>query len=211
MAKHPVPGRVKTRLAGALGADVACGLYRAFILDLAERLAQLPYAVTWAYWPATAAFRELVPGADCEPQRGADLGARMAHAIAGRFAVAATPVIVLGADVPHVPAAALAHAARRLHAAADLVLGPADDGGYYLVGLRRPVPQLFAGIGWGAASVLAATRARARELGLRTHLLVPSFDVDDVADVERLRALVLRGEVVLPRTAALLAALAAPR
>jgi len=209
MAKHPVPGRVKTRLAAALGADAACALYRAFVLDLAERLAALPYAVTWAYTPPDAPFAELLPGARCRPQRGRDLGERLAAALAEELAAGPGPVLAIGADAPHIPAAALAAGAAALTHGADVVLGPAADGGYYLIGLRGPAPGLFAGIAWGTAGVLEATLARAAAAGLAVHLLCPSFDVDQVADLSRLRALLARDDVSLPRTAGVLAGFAA--
>jgi len=198
MAKHPAPGRVKTRLAATLGADRACALYRAFVLDLAERLDALPYDVTWAYWPATAPFATLLPRARCRSQRGADLGERMANALAE----CGGPAVVIGADAPHVPAARLAEAVGALAADADLVLGPADDGGYYLIGLRTPTPAVFTGVAWGTSRVLAETLARAS--GLRTRLLEPCFDIDTPADLARLADLLARGDVLLPRTAALL-------
>ena len=117
---------MKTRLAAALGDDHACALHRAFVLDLADRLASLPYDVTWAYTPAEAPFPALLPHARCVPQIGDDLGARMAHAVAAAFAEDTRPVLVIGADVPHVPAACLAEAAEM--AATGVVLGPAEDG-----------------------------------------------------------------------------------
>jgi len=207
MARHPVAGRVKTRLAAALGADAACALYRAFVLDLAERLGAMPYAVTWAYTPPDAPFPELLPGAGCRPQRGRDLGERLTGAIGEEFAAGPGPVIAIGADAPHIPAAALAEAAAALAHGADVVLGPAADGGYYLIGLGRPAPDLFAGIAWGTAGVLEATLARAGAAGLAPHLLPPSFDVDQPADLARLRALLARGEVSLPRTTGVMAGL----
>ena len=204
MAKHPAPGQVKTRLAAVLGEERACALYRAFVLDLAERLARLPYPVTWAYWPPDAPFPALLPGRSCRPQAGADLGERMASAVQAALAVGRSPVLVLGADVPHVPAEHLAEAAAALATGADVVLGPADDGGYCLIGLRRPAPSLFAGVRWGTSGVLAATLERAATAGLRVVLLAPSFDVDDAADLQRLRTLIGEGTVDLPRTARLL-------
>jgi rSAM/selenodomain-associated transferase 1 len=209
MAKHPAAGRVKTRLAAALGPEVANALARAFIQDLAERLAQLPYPVTWTYWPPEADFSSLVPGACCRPQRGEDLGARMADALAAAFAEGTEPVLVLGTDTPHVPGAVLAEAAAAL-ASSDLALGPAEDGGYYLIGLRRPAPPLFAGVEWGTPDVLGATLVRAREAGLRVHLLPADFDVDLPDDVARLWTLIERGEVQLTHTAAVLAATRRP-
>jgi rSAM/selenodomain-associated transferase 1 len=205
MAKHPVPGRVKTRLARVLGAETACDLFRAFILDLADRLGALPYQTTWAYWPATAPFSALVPGARCRAQRGRDLGARMAESIAAVFAEGRGPVLVIGADAPHVPAAGLAEAVEALAGRADVVLGPAADGGYYLIGLAEPQAFLFEGIAWGTDGVLEATLARAATRGLRAHLLAPGFDVDEAGDLVRLRALLASGDVELPRTAAVLA------
>ena len=203
MAKYPAPGRVKTRLATALGAERACALYRAFILDLADRLAALPYEVIWSYDPAQAPFAALVPHARCVPQVDGDLGARMGHAVAAAFAEQAAPVVVLGADVPHVPVSCIEEAVAVVPG--RVVLGPAEDGGYYLIALARPVPELFAGVPWGGADVLAATRVRAARLGLATDLLAPTFDVDESADLARLRVLLDGGAVALPRTAALLA------
>ena len=205
MAKHPAPGRVKTRLARVLGPKTACDLFRAFVLDLADRLRALPYEVTWAYWPAGAPFPALVPGACCRAQRGRDLGERMADALAAEFAARTGPILVVGADAPHVPAASLAEAARVLLGSADLVLGPAADGGYYLIGLRAPAPAIFEEIPWGTDRVLAATLERAGARGLRVHHLPPSFDVDEADDLARLRAVLARGDVELPRTAAVLA------
>ena len=98
-------------------------------------------------------------------------------------------------------------AAAALAGRADVVLGPAADGGYYLIGLGRPAPDLFTGIAWGTAGVIEATLARAGAAGLAPHLLPPSFDVDQPADLARLRALLARGEVSLPRTTGVMAGL----
>ena len=212
MAKHPAPGRVKTRLAAAIGAPAAVALSRAFIRDLAVRLAALPYAVTWAYWPRNVSFRALLgaqPAAwRCRLQRGRDLGERMANAIRDELARGSGPVLVIGADVPHVSAAALAEAAAALMSGSDLVLGPARDGGYYLIGVKAWRPALFSGVSWGSDVVFVTTRQRARLLGLRTHVLSPTFDVDERADLNRLRALVARGTLALPHTARVLARVA---
>ena len=207
MAKYPAPGRVKTRLARVLGADVACRLHHAFVLDLADRLRGLPYSVTWAYAPAEAPFADLVPGARCRPQEGRNLGERMAAVIAAEFRDGGGPVLVIGADVPHLPAPRLAEAAAMLERDADVVLGPAEDGGYYLVGVTAPAPVLFEGVSWGTSDVLAATLARAAGAGLRTRLLATDFDLDEPPDLDRLADLLARGDVDLPRTAAILRAI----
>jgi uncharacterized protein len=210
MARHPVAGRVKTRLAAVVGDERACMLARAFILDLADRLRALAYPVTWSYAPPEAPFATLVPGARCQPQVGVDLGARMAHAIAVELAAGAPSVLVIGSDVPHVPAACLDEAAAALAAGTDVVLGPARDGGYYLIGLAAMEPALFRDLAWGTGEVLAATRTRAAACGLTVHLLPAGFDVDGAEDLDRLRGLIARGEADLPRTGRLLGASAAP-
>jgi len=215
MAKYPAPGRVKTRLATAIGAASAVALSRAFIRDLATRLAALPYPVTWAYWPRGVPFRALLgtrpAGWRCCLQRGRDLGERMANAIGDELARGSGPVLVIGADVPHVSAALLAEAMAALTCGSDLVLGPAADGGYYLIGGKARQATLFAGMPWGTETVFAATRRQARRLGLRTHVLSPTFDVDEGEDLDRLRALIARGAVDLRHTARVLSRVACGR
>jgi rSAM/selenodomain-associated transferase 1 len=210
MARHPIPGRVKTRLARLFGDDAACDLHRAFVRDLAARLRALPWETTWAYWPPDAPFAALVPGFRCRPQEGADLGERMARAIDAALAEARGPVAVIGVDSPHLPAARFAETAEALAAGAELVIGPALDGGYYLLGLRASAPALFSGIAWGTATVREATLARAAALGLRTHLLAPDFDVDGADGLARLREVVARRTLPLPETARVLTRLPAP-
>jgi glycosyltransferase A (GT-A) superfamily protein (DUF2064 family) len=138
------------------------------------------------------------------PQVEGDLGARMAHAVSAAFAEDAAPVLVIGADVPHVPERCLAEAAAVT--AGRVVVGPAEDGGYYLIALARPAPGLFVDVPWGGDRVLEATRRRAQALGLRAELLPSIFDVDEARDLPRLQALLDSGAVVLPRTSAVLAA-----
>lgn len=206
MAKYPEPGRVKTRLAAVLGAERACVLYHAFVLDLADRLRVLPFDVTWAYWPPRAPFAALLPGWRCRPQEGADLGERLAHLVASEMALAGGPLVVIGADAPHIPIESLVAAVEALHAGVDVVLGPAADGGYYLIGLRASRPELFADIAWSTAAVLSQTVARVERLALRMQMLPGTFDVDDAFDLERLRGVLRAGLVSLPRSAALLGA-----
>ena len=114
--------------------------------------------------------------------------------------------LLVGADMPHLEVSALALADAALAMGeADVVLGPARDGGYYLVAMARP-HAIFSGIAWSTDVVLQQTRARVQEMGLRTKLLAPSFDVDTVADLERLAVwLAGREPEVLPHTRAVLA------
>ncbi len=207
MAKYPSPGAVKTRLAARIGAAAACRLYAAFIADLAARLPEAGLPVSWAVWPPDAPFDALVPGQRCFAQIDGDLGARMDAAIRACLRASPLPVIVIGADAPHLEPDRLREAAAAIAAGADVVLGPATDGGYYLVGLRAPCPALFQDMVWSAPDVFAVTVARVRTAGRRLHLLQPSFDVDDAQGLAALRSLLAASGARLPRTAAVLAGL----
>jgi rSAM/selenodomain-associated transferase 1 len=206
MAKHPAPGQVKSRLAAAIGAEAAADLYRAFVLDLAERLHDAGIEPLWAVWPAGAPFETVLPGAGRCDQEGRDLGERMAGVARRVLNGGAAGVVFLGADVPHVDVDEVRAAMQTLRERAhDVVLGPADDGGYYLLGLRRFIGPLFQDIEWGGPRVLASTTTRLAELNVAYRTMAPCFDVDEQADLLRLAALVRRGTVVLPHTAAALA------
>jgi hypothetical protein len=183
MARHPLPGRVKTRLAARIGAEAAAGLQAAFIADLAARLATTGLPVTWAVDPPDAPFEALVPGVRSVPQCAGDLGARMAAVLARLWAEAPGPLVVLGSDVPHLALARLGEAAAALAGGADVVLGPAVDGGYYLLGLRGPAPSLFVDMPWGGPTVLEETLRRVAAAGLRAARLAPEHDVDTWEDL----------------------------
>lgn len=205
MAKVPRPGGVKTRLARVLGPDPACALYRAFIGDLDQRLSGLGYPVLWFHWPDDPGFRTLLSGsAPVRAQRGENLGERMETAFTEAFDQGFGPVVMLGADVPHVPLAYVVDAAERLVGRDEVVLGPAADGGYYLIGLRSVTPRLFRGIGWGTDTVFEATMRRIGEEGLRVGTLPPWFDLDEIRDLERLVQLLAGDSAELPRTRAVL-------
>ncbi len=199
LAKYPTPGAVKTRLAAAIGADAACRLHRAFVIDLAARLGSTGLPVTWAFWPPEAPFADLVAPAPCVAQVAGDLGNRLDAAIRQCFDRRPLPVIVLGADSPQLDLRCLDEAAGALADGVDVVVGPALDGGYYLLGVRTPVTSLFTGVPWGTDRVLQATLTRAGDR--RVRLLSPTFDVDDAAGLAALRAIVESGAVHLPHTA----------
>src|SRR5262245_9431304 len=204
MAKYPSPGSVKTRLAAQIGAAAATELSAAFIRDLSARLRAAGLPVFWAVWPPDAPFARLVGRQRCIPQVGRGLGTRLGNAIRTCLESARLPVIAIGTDSPHLELARLGEAAGALAGGTDVVLGPATDGGYYLIGLRAPCPQLFRGIAWGSSTVLEATLARARTASLQVRLLAPTFDVDDLDGLETLRALLAGGTVELPHTATVL-------
>ncbi len=204
MARYPVAGAVKTRLAEAIGAGRAAALYHAFIRDIDARFQAGRRTLVWAFTPPQADFAGLVsPGTRCLPQRGAHLGERMRQCFLTLFASGFERVLMIGADVPHVSDEQLDEAEQRLDSA-DVVLGPAQDGGYYLVAMRHP-HDLFSGVHMGTATVLAETLAKLNAAGLRAHLLPASFDIDAADDLGRLHALLRRDQVRLPHTAALLA------
>jgi len=205
MARYPTVGAVKTRLARTIGAAAACALYRAFLVDLDARFGRGPRPLVWAYDPPDADFAALVrPGAVCVPQEGPDLGARMHTAVQRFCGDGSRGVLIIGADAPHVRDAWLAEADDALRHA-DVVLGPSTDGGYYLIGMRQP-HDVFSRIDMGTSGVLAATHARATALGLRVHRLPETFDVDEEADLDRLRRDVAGSPgLALPATARVLA------
>ena len=191
-AKAPIPGQVKTRLCPPLTPDEAATLHGSFVLDQLERTKaaiakfRLPVERILACAPSSAhVFFKIMAerqGVRLLDQEGDDLGARMHASFVSLFTDGFKRVVVIGTDVPSLP---LTHyrEAFDLLATHDLVLGPAQDGGYYLIGLTRPVGELFHDIPWSTDRVLAATRERAAGRGLTTALLPAWRDVDTLDDL----------------------------
>jgi rSAM/selenodomain-associated transferase 2/rSAM/selenodomain-associated transferase 1 len=194
MAKAPRPGMVKTRLHPMLGPD-GCAALAGHLIRHAVSVAVKADGVTvfTAVDPpdALSAVRALVPGSvRLLRQRGADLGQRMANAAGEVFARGHRPVVVIGTDAPTLTTDGLAQAFGELGRGSDAVFGPARDGGYYLVGLNRAAPELFAldpGM-WGGDQVLTASLAAARRAGLAAGLLPPLRDLDTPGDARALLA-----------------------
>jgi len=187
-AKEPTPGQVKTRLMPPLSPEAAARVYQAFLMDILEEMSRLSgIRLALAYSPASAWnwFGKLAPGdAWLFPQVEGDLGERMARAFDRAFQAGYGPVLLRGSDTPDLPGALMLAAQEVLKTRrADVVLGPAMDGGYYLIGLRAAQPGLFRELAWSTPEVLAATRARAQNLGLVVHLLEPWPDIDSHADL----------------------------
>jgi rSAM/selenodomain-associated transferase 1 len=209
MAKAPLSGLAKTRLVaeGGLSADDAARFADAFLRDtllVCERVGGARLIVCFAPSASEPYFRELAPRAHLIAQVEGDLGARMAAACEAAFALGATRIALIGADTPHLAAPAIERAWRELERC-DCVLGPAEDGGYYLIALRERRPELFQGIEWSTPRVLEQTLSRAREAGAHAVLLEELFDIDDVAALGRLeRSLGPDGEPC-PHTARVLA------
>ena len=190
-AKAPRPGEVKTRLARSLGRDgaprydEASAIYRRMGRAIVDAVADAPATVTVCYDPpgAETEMREWLGSAAARylPQGAGDLGERMSRMFARAFEEAGRAVVI-GTDTPAVGAATVARALAALDTA-DVVLGPSRDGGYYLLALREPRPELFEGIEWSTESVLAETVARAGGAGLRVTFLEVETDVDTAADL----------------------------
>lgn len=199
-AKAPVPGRVKTRLIPALGAEGAAALHLAMAEDVLDTCAEAGLAVTVALdgaqdHPWADALR--ARGCVVVPQVSGDLGARM------EAALQPGPVLALGVDSPTLPAALLREAAAL---PAEVVLGPAFDGGYWLIGWRSPRPALLRGVPWSTDAVFAETVLRARAEGLSLHTLPFWYDVDTPEALALLRQhLRVLPAAVAARTRALLA------
>ncbi len=185
-ARAPRRGRVKTRLAAEVGEDTALAAYREVGRRVIDQLgAACPVTVWYDPPDAVEEMQHWLGSREFTPQQGEDLGARMAHAFGEHFGRGDSPVIAVGADAPGVDAATIAAAEEAL-GEADVVLGPALDGGYYLLGLARPVPELLEHVPWGTSSVLQVTVTRCFECDLRVKLLEPLRDLDAAADLEAL-------------------------
>ena len=188
--KDPEPGQVKTRLAASIGADEASRAYRACVETTLARLRPLRQEAVLYVEPPDAIGKVdawLGDGWVLRPQRGRTLGERLARATAEAFADGAARVAVVGTDSPWIAPADIEDAFRALERA-DVAVGPAEDGGYYLIGLARPTPALFDGIAWSTPAVYAQTCARAAALGLRLAPLREGYDVDRVEDLDRFAA-----------------------
>ena len=187
-AKEPVPGQVKTRLCPPLAPLAAARLYGQFLEDVLEEMAKLsPIRLALAYTPAAARpfFQNLAaPDIHLAAQVGEDLGERLRQAFDWGFAGGAGTVLIRNSDSPDLPGSVVMEAREVLESGrAQVVLGPCPDGGYYLVGLKSPLPQLFHDITWSGPTVLADTLARAKHLGLTVHLLPSWPDIDTFEDV----------------------------
>lgn len=193
MAKAPVPGLAKTRLGPLLGDAGAARAQRALLLQTLATLRQAslgPTTLWCAPDDAHRCFRALQRhcGVRTAAQPAGDLGVRMAHAMHAHFARAATPWIVVGTDAPVLTPGLLQAVADALQSH-DAALLPAEDGGYVLLGLRRPVDAVFEGVHWGTPAVAAQTRERLRAAGLRCWEGPLLWDVDEPADWQRWRAI----------------------
>lgn len=185
-----MPGAVKTRMCPPLTPDEAASLHGSLVMDAVERTRSLQgFDVFLACTPGTdhpffqtLAARYRIHLCD---QVGEDLGQRMDHALTAVLNRGYKHALLVGTDIPTLSARHYQHA-KALLQAADVVLGPTADGGFYLVGAKHPVPALFADIPWSTDGVLAQSRARAEQAGLVVGLLEPERDLDTFDDVRAL-------------------------
>ncbi|MDQ3625067.1 MAG: TIGR04282 family arsenosugar biosynthesis glycosyltransferase [Verrucomicrobiota bacterium] len=189
--KFPEPGRVKTRLAKTVGAELAAAIYQRLVAAVIARVPGEMELVGLFDPPEKAGeveqwMRRMAPERSLKllPQAAGDLGRRLDQAFADAFAAGAGRVLVIGSDCVELDAAIFAEAGQAL-ADCDLVVGPSEDGGYYLIGLQAPHPELFTGIDWSTRQVLAQTLVRAERARLRVHLLPKLPDVDTEEDWRR--------------------------
>lgn len=188
--RAPVAGRVKTRLAAEVGVHQAAEIYRGLGRRVVAACISRKYETVVWFAPAGArqVVRRWLDGlgvAGCRAQVSGALGLRLAAAFRRHFQEGASRVIAIGSDCPGVGTGIVSQALAALDGH-DLVVGPAHDGGYYLIGLRAPVPQLFHDIAWSTRVVLDQTEARARQLGLRAAHLPTLRDVDTASDARAL-------------------------
>lgn len=190
--KSPTAGKVKTRLAAEIGDDAALGIYRCFVQDLLSMVKNLDVGLRLLFHPPEAMSqvqRWLGDRHSYRPQRGDDLGARLKNAFAGAFEEGFSKVVAIGSDSPDLPEEFLREAFDKLESH-DAVIGPASDGGYYLIGFSEDsfVTEAFDDIAWSTSTVYDQTRERLRAKGLKVRLLPLWHDVDTRADLDGLVA-----------------------
>lgn len=184
-AKTPLAGLVKTRLTPPLSPDEAAALYRCMLLDTVSRSRSLTADAFICYDGDDLFFRESVPGMPLFPQCGENLGPRLEAAFTKLCALGYTARVVIGTDAPDLPLAFIEESFRLLEEGSDVVFGPAEDGGYYLVALSCGHGDLFRDIPWSGPDVLEKSLERAAQAGLRTALLPTWYDVDSFEDLSR--------------------------
>lgn len=207
-AKVPSPGEVKTRLIPHLSPEQAAELYHAFVLDTLNRL-RPPSGVRryLACYPSSTEpfFRQLGKDYNIEllDQPGLDLGARMGGVARTLMNQGLERIVLIGTDSPTLPTSYVGKAFDALRQR-SVVVGPSQDGGYYLIGLSRWVPEIFEAIPWGTEKVLDCTVQKIHEFGLECEILPTWFDVDDLNGLKALRTQLAQEPGIAPRTEAFL-------
>jgi uncharacterized protein len=192
MAKAPIPGNVKTRLVPPLTEEQAAQFSRALLIDLLNSVKELSAVELYLFYApdGAKALMQEIAGHNFHllPQRGEDLGARMQAVFTDLCSTGHRKIVLTGSDFPPFPLEYLAQAFDWLETSAlRIVLGPSGDGGYYLIGMNQPTPEIFADMTWSHDAVLARTLEKLAVLNIETKQLPVWFDVDTPADFEQLR------------------------
>ncbi|MBC5825959.1 MAG: TIGR04282 family arsenosugar biosynthesis glycosyltransferase [Candidatus Eremiobacteraeota bacterium] len=183
VARRPEPGKVKTRLAAGIGPSAACRLYAAFLEDISTEFATAPYAFAFAVAPSESNFGFF--GNDTFPQVGKSFNDRLLNIFKKKASLFPKGILIMGSDSPQVPAAWIENGFAMLDKS-DVVLGPSEDGGYWIIGLKHP-HDIFSGITMSTQYVYAQTCAKAQSLNLQVGRLPETFDIDTAEDLDRLR------------------------
>lgn len=213
MARYPELGKTKTRLARFIGNEHTRHLYTAFLSDLAQRFAGHSCDLHWAYTPAEVDYQAFITTLAPQyaqkmwsfPQQGPDLGVRLHHAFHWTHDLGYKKTVLIGSDSPQVSVEIIDRARAALEHV-DVVLGPADDGGYYLIAMSHPY-DVFSDIPMSTPVVTQMTIAAAERQGLQTHIIDTLFDVDELTDLQRLAQQLQAEPSLAPVTAAYLATL----
>ncbi len=188
VAKRPAPGKTKTRLCPPLTPELASALYESFLFDTLDQMRQVTNSHrVIAYLDEQDYFQRLAPDFELIPQEGHDLGERLDRALTCYLSRGYERVVIMDSDSPTLPPHYLSRAFDVLADGADVVLGPCDDGGYYLIGIKSPTPRLLREVHMSTPTVAAETIALAKEEGLNLISLPVWYDVDDAASLSRLR------------------------
>jgi len=192
VAKQPAPGQTKTRLSPPLDAVEASALYECFLRDTLEIVREARQMTDFqpiiVYFPADADgyFHTLAPDFDMVLQQGSDLSERLNNATTHCLTHGFDQVVIMDSDSPTLPAANVCDAFMILDSQADVALGPCDDGGYYVIGLKKTAPDLFLKVTMSTPHVVEDTLAEAKANGLHVELLPTCYDIDFVQDLKRL-------------------------
>ncbi len=188
VAKRPAPGQTKTRLSPQLSAFDASRLYECFLrdtLDIARAVPNVARRIVYAPEGERDYFEHLAPDFDLTPQIGANLGERLDNALAECLLRGYSRAVIMDTDSPSLPSSHVDGAFAALDRA-DVVLGPCDDGGYYLIGLTQPQPRLLRDVQMSTSNVLRDTLTLAAQENLRVELLPTWYDIDTVENLKRL-------------------------
>lgn len=189
-AKAPVVGKVKTRLIKNIGAEAACQLHKELMSATSKMISESAIA-PFELWVAGTKSEDFMKegsqqfDGQCFTQRGANLGERMSFALKSAL-YRWNYAVIVGSDCPAMDDKYLVNALTQLEQGAELVVGPAEDGGYVLIGAREHFPSLFEGISWGTERVMQQTREKALLLGIQLIELPTLWDVDNVGDLKRM-------------------------